>query len=62
VGAVQLADAVLIDELYRQVTVADAGSFECRLGCSPEARIVCLDLDQREARRSSGAWRVACSS
>ena len=61
--AVQLADALLVDQLDREVTVADTGSRECGLGSTAEARIVCLDLGQLEARRrSSGAWRAACSS
>jgi hypothetical protein len=57
VVAVQLADAVLADELDRQVTVGDACGRQGGLGRAPEAPIVCLDLDQREARRSSGACR-----
>jgi hypothetical protein len=55
VVAVQLAYALLVDELDRQVAVIDPGRRQRRLGRAPEARIVCLDLDQREARRSSGA-------
>jgi hypothetical protein len=60
--AVQLTDALLANELDRQVPVFDAGRGQRRLCRAPEARIACLDLDQREARRSSGAWRAACSS
>jgi hypothetical protein len=60
--AVQRADALLSHQLDGQVAVLDAGRRQRRLGRAPEARIVCLDLDQREARRSSGAWRDACSS
>jgi hypothetical protein len=64
--AVQLADAVLVDQLDREVTLADPGRGQRGLGGAPQARIVCLDLDravdpQREARRSSGACRSAYS-
>jgi hypothetical protein len=62
VVAVELADPVLVHDLDRQVAVVDAGGLERRLGRAAEARIACLDLDQREARRSSGACREACSS
>jgi hypothetical protein len=63
VFAVQLADALLADQLDRQVAVADAGGRQRRLGRAPEARLVCLDVDQREARRrSSEVWRAVCSS
>jgi hypothetical protein len=61
--AIELADALLVDQLDRQVAVADADGRERRLGGVPEARLVCLDLDQREARRrSSEVWRAECSS
>jgi hypothetical protein len=49
--AVQLLDAGLVDELDREVAVADARRCERRLGRAPEARVGCLDLDQRDARR-----------
>jgi hypothetical protein len=55
--AIELADAVLADDLDGQVALRDAGRRERRLGRAREARIVCLDLDQRDARRSSGACR-----
>jgi hypothetical protein len=51
VVAVQLLDAPLVDQLDREVAVGYAGGLESRLRRAPEARIVCLDLDQREARR-----------
>ena len=58
--AVELADAPLVDELDRQVTVCDPCGSQCRLGRVTEARIVCLDLDQ-DVRRSCGAWRSVYS-
>jgi hypothetical protein len=61
--AVQLLDPLLVDQLDREVAVADAGGVQRRFGCAPQASVVCLDLDQRVARRrSSGVWREACSS
>ena len=63
VVAVELTNAVLAAELDRQVAVADARGRERRLRRAPEARIVCLDLDQREARRRrSEVWPAECSS
>jgi hypothetical protein len=62
VVAVELAYPRLADDLDRQVAVVDPGRRQRRLGRTPEARVACLDLDQREARRSSGAWCDACSS
>ena len=52
--AVELADPLFVDELDRDVAVLDAGRRKRRLGRAPQARIVCLDLDQRqpEVRRS----------
>jgi hypothetical protein len=61
--AVQLLDPCLVDQLDGEVAVRDAGRSKRRLGRAPEARIVCLDLDQRDARRrSSEVWRAECSS
>jgi hypothetical protein len=61
--AIELLDTRLVDELDRQVAVGNSGSRERGPGGAPEARVVCLDLDQREARRrSSGVWRAECSS
>jgi hypothetical protein len=63
VVAVQLLDALLVDQLDRQVAIGYAGGLESRLRRAPEARVVCLDLDQREARRRrSDVWREECSS
>jgi hypothetical protein len=63
VVAVQLVDVLLVDELDRQVAIGYAGGLESRLRRAPEARVVCLDLDQREARRRrSDVWREECSS
>jgi hypothetical protein len=55
VVAVQLLDALLVDQLDRQMAVRDASRAEGGLGGRPKARVVCLDVDQRDARRSSGA-------
>jgi hypothetical protein len=51
VVAVQLLNPLLVDQLDREMAVADAGSLQRRFGCAPQARVVCLDLDQRDARR-----------
>jgi hypothetical protein len=51
VFAVQLLDPLLVYQLDCEVSVADAGSLQRRFGCAPQARVVCLDLDQRDARR-----------
>jgi hypothetical protein len=60
---VEVVDALLVDEFDREMTLADPRCFE-RCGCRAfEARFVCLDLDQRDARRrSSEVCRVECSS
>lgn len=61
--AVQLADALGADQLDRQVPILDPGGAQRGLRRDAEARLVCLDLDQREARRrSSCACCEACSS
>jgi hypothetical protein len=60
--AVQLLDALLAYELDGQVAVGDARGAQRGLGRRPKARVVCLDVDQRDARRSSGACWEACSS
>jgi hypothetical protein len=58
--AVQLANAVLVNELDRDVPVVDTGRSQSRLGRAAKARIVCLDLDQRcDWRRS---WGACCSA
>jgi hypothetical protein len=57
VRSIQDADALLVDQLDRQVPVGDPRCGERRLGRAPQARIVCLDLDQPDWRRSCGAWR-----
>jgi hypothetical protein len=45
------------------MTVGHTGGLERRSRCPLEARVVCLDLDQRDARRRmSEVWREACSS
>jgi hypothetical protein len=62
VVAVQLANALLGDQLDRQMAVADARRGERRLGRAPQARFVCLDLDQLDWRRSCGACREEYSS
>ena len=60
---VQFVDALLVDEFDSQVAVADPGGFQRLLCRTAEARIVCLDLDQRDARRRmSDVWLDACSS
>jgi len=61
--AVELVDPLLVDQLDRQVPVGDSGGCECSAGRAFEARVVCLDLDQRDARRrSSEVWPPACWS
>lgn len=61
--AVQRADPLLVDQRDREMPVGDAGRGQGRLGGAAEALVVCLDLDQRDARRrSSDVWPAACSS
>jgi hypothetical protein len=61
--AVELVDALLVDQLDREVPVGHTGGSECSAGRAVEARVVCLDLDQRDARRrSSEVWPAACWS
>jgi hypothetical protein len=52
---VQLLDPLLVDQLDREVAVRDACRLQRSLRRRAQARVVCLDVDQREARRSSGA-------
>jgi hypothetical protein len=60
---IQLLDALFVDELNREVAIRDAGRLECSSRGTLEARVVCLDLDQRDARRRmSEVCLVACSS
>jgi hypothetical protein len=61
--AVELVDALLVDQLDREVTISKAGRFQRGSRGALEARVVCLDLDQRDARRrSSDVCRALCSS
>jgi hypothetical protein len=60
---VELVDALFVDEVDGQVAVRDARGLERGAGGALEARIVCLDLDQRDARRRrSEVWPAAWSS